>query len=258
MQAMESNRPFRYLAVAFIAVSAAVAASGCTSPIEQRSPERILALTVSGLAAVERVGFNGTTSVELPGGLIESEYGFNGEVIGHAKLSVSTSKTAETKRLNPVAVLEQLQQGNRIIKLDPAASKGKWVTLQIDLDQAKAGEEAASLYRSGFDQAVSAMLKEKKLLSSNKGKNSEAERVMQKEIARSKAELEQMLGTLSVRTHYVLRIDKTRFLPQSLKETSVMTYKSQGRAREERRLTSFTFGSFDGNPVPNRATPKKS
>ncbi|CAM3952654.1 hypothetical protein PAAL109150_01460 [Paenibacillus alkaliterrae] len=208
---------------------------GCGNTAGQRSPEELLSLSYSGLAATDQYAFTGSMSIKTADGFEFKPQIFEGKVVDHKQLTLQTN-SEDTLHWNPVQVLEALNESNEEVSLVNGSNDPETVTLHIAENQAASKERWEQRLRQELER-----LRENVSLEDRSYKDE-----WQKELERSEKQLNDMLKTMKAVTVYELVIDRDRLLPLKMDEKTVFSYTYNGKPLSEERHTTVRFQSFDG------------
>jgi len=225
-----------------LAVLAAFWLGGCGAS-DGRSPEQLLTLSYSGLAAMDQYVFTGSTSMGMEGGVTFKPRTFEGKVVNHKPLTVQAEEQS-AYGWSPIQTLEMLSKHNRgVTAVRPERGAAtETVTLRTAADET----EAKRLWEERLSQEMDAIA-----ASLPQGSADAIDR-WKSELDRSRKQLDAMLKTLKVDSQYEIVIDPDKLLPLKMDETTRFTYSRGGREVREIRQTSVRFGQFNGdaaNPV---------
>lgn len=224
-----------------------VFAAGCASPVDHKSPEELLSLSVAGLSGIDRYTFNGQTGIAAGESVDVKSTAFQGMVQNHNQIQVKSKETeALTGIGNPLELLKQVQATAKQTELVSDQS-GKWTSvLAITSDEKAAAKVWKKNLKDQFEQ-----ISKKMPAASAKGKamtvksrliQHDLAQEWQEELKRSGAEFNHMLSTLQVKSSYTLVVDRKHLVPLKLAETSVLHYKtSDGEQHTETRKTNMAF-----------------
>ncbi|PZD93817.1 hypothetical protein DNH61_20125 [Paenibacillus sambharensis] len=238
---------------------AAVALTGCAGDTPNRTAEETFELATAGLMATDRYRFEVNIGTATGGSAIRDYAAYEGEVQGHTKLLV---KQTGEKRMHPVAaanhkaadagIYHPAERMRELERLEKSVSYGRTVegerTWLLDLrlsDKAAKADTAARLQRD-LDRVAKSSTQN---VSKQQGKEGAAYREkLDKEIADSYRELEQIIKTLEVETEIHMTVDRQTLRPVQLEERSVMHYVMNGRQQQETRVAAVRFSGYDSSP----------
>ncbi|MFX3633366.1 MAG: hypothetical protein ACE3L7_30895 [Candidatus Pristimantibacillus sp.] len=226
------------IAPRFILVGLLFALTGCTSFMQDHTPDEWLSLSVAGLASTDRYAFSGQTTVSTAEGWTFTPLNFNGKVVDHEQLAAKADD-GSTLEWSPVELLQQIKKNDKQVSFSPISSGStdtNSVILQINMNDATSSEIWKTRLTEEMNQlADNAPLSEGSL-----------KQEWMKEWNQSRQELSDMLKKLKVTTQYELVIDRKTLVPRKLNEQSVFVYTKGNQQREEKRITNMSFDSFDG------------
>lgn len=221
---------------ASLLLAGCVAAAGCGNGTDRRNPDKWLSLSYAGLAAMDQYAFSGSMSISMAGGAALKPQTFEGKVVDHRQLTVQTSSD-DPLHVNPLQILEQLNESNKSISIVDESSDPPVITLQIAQD----GEQSKQRWAKRLKEQL------EELLVNSPPDTAPYKQEWENEANRSRMQLEQMLATMSTETSYQLVIDKNRLLPLKLDEQTEFRYRLGGKESSESRHTAVRFQAFDGS-----------
>ncbi|RAP78096.1 hypothetical protein [Paenibacillus montanisoli] len=230
-------------------------AAGCGSAADNKSPEELLALSVSGLSGVDRYAFSGNTGIGLTEISPIKAMSFQGTVENHSNVQVKANKpNTLASAIHPLEILRQVEASAQKTELLPAESGNRTAVLRITADAKKAKDIWTTRLRNEFsalEKKVPSALVSKSQSKPGGGNGSESalEKEWMEELARSKVQLEKMLSTLQVQSQYRLIIDRKKLLPLKLEEKTKLKYRADGQTRTETRLTKLAFMNLNGGAL---------
>lgn len=218
---------------------------GCAGITPNRTPEKWLSLSYSGLAAMDQYTFTGSMSMGMEEGVMFKPQMFEGKVVNHHQLTIQSDQQ-DPLYWNPVEVLEALNKSHDTIEIiqdgERDASGVQSLLLRVQEKPNSSKEKWVNALSKGLKQ-----LSGETIIGS---KQSEHKR---KELLEDAArELEGMLDTLKVQTEYDILIDKKKMIPLKMEERTLFYYTRDRRSVKENRHTTVRLQSFDGSTAkPN-------
>ncbi|SEM75478.1 hypothetical protein [Paenibacillus sp. OV219] len=222
--------------------------SGCGKAADNKSPQELLSLSVSGLSGVDRYAFTGKTGIGFGSSAAESKAtSFEGTVENHNQVQLKASENDTlSSNVRPLELLTEVQKTAQTTELVESESGTRTAVLHIKANEKLVSENWRSKLRSEFSvleqkvpAAISATMKSKQAVAASK--KTELEKAWQEELTKSKSQLEVMLSTLRVQSNYRLIIDRNKLLPLQLEEQTVLRYKAEGAQQQESRKTLVKF-----------------
>lgn len=208
----------------------------CGNMADRRTPEKWLSLAYSGLAAMDQYEFTGSLSVKAAGGALLKPETFEGKVIDHKQLTVQTA-SQEPLHWNPVQVLEALNRENKKVIIANETVNTETVTLLINEEESVSKRRWEKLLTQQVDQ----------LALNRPMEVGQYKEEWERELTRSRKQLDEMLSSMQVMTNYELVIDKNRLLPLKMDEKTIFNYKHGKQMVSEERHAAVRFQSFDGS-----------
>ncbi|AZN42100.1 hypothetical protein [Paenibacillus albus] len=221
---------------------------GCGNAADNKSPQELLSLSVSGLSGVDRYAFTGTTGIGFGSGSVESKAtSFEGTVENHNQVQLKANENdTMSSNVRPLELLTEVQKSAQSTELIESESGNRTAVLRIKANEKLASENWRNKLRSEFSvleqkmpTAIRAKMKSKQAVAA--GKETELEKAWKEELAKSRSQLENMLSTLRVQSDYRLIIDRNKMLPLQLEEQTVLHYKAEGAQQQESRKTVVKF-----------------
>ncbi|WP_308634514.1 hypothetical protein [Paenibacillus silvisoli] len=230
-------------------------ATGCGSAADNKTPEELLSLSVSGLSGVDKYAFSGDTGIGLTEISPIKAMTFQGTVENHNNVRVKANNPdSVASTIHPLEFLRQVEASAQTTELLPAESGNRTAVLRIKADEKKSKEMWTTKLRNEFSalekkvpSASDHGMKSKQ--STGSGKSSALDKEWREELSRSKAQLEAMLDSLQVQSQYRLIIDRKKLLPLKLEEKTRLNYKADGQSRTETRVTKLAFMGLDGRAL---------
>lgn len=210
---------------------AAIILPGCgDQPLVEREPKELLRLSVSGLSGVDAYRFSGQSGVKT-GERVTDVVRFGGKVEHHDQVRLEEASLNQAEHLtvrDPMAYLKQVQREAKRTAIKQEESNARTTVLVIDADPALARKRWVHALSAAFENAIHAARP-------IPGHANALSAKTKTEIRTSRAQLDEMLRSLSVDTTYRLMIDRKKLLPNSLTETTVLHYARGGRPYSETR-----------------------
>ncbi|MFC5652143.1 hypothetical protein ACFPYJ_24105 [Paenibacillus solisilvae] len=222
--------------------------AGCASPVDHKSPEELLSLSVAGLSGIDRYNFHGQTGISIGDRVEVKSASFQGIVENHNQIQVKSNEAGALNGIgDPLKLLKQIQATARKTELVKNES-GEWTAVLAVTADDKAATEAWIHNLKGqfelIEKQVPAAAKAKSIGPdpTSGTKQIKLMKAWKEELQRSKAEFEQMLSTLHAKSVYKLIVDRKHLVPLKLEENSVLHYNtSDGEQHLESRMTKMSF-----------------
>ncbi|WP_125654089.1 hypothetical protein [Paenibacillus baekrokdamisoli] len=220
--------------------------TGCASPVNHKSPEELLSLTVAGLSGIDHYSFSGKTDITLGDRVKLNSASFHGTVREHGQVKVKSNEQSNSAAIgSPLKLLKQVQETAHKTELLKDQS-GQWTSvLSITSNEKSSTRIWANNLRSEFAEIA------KRVPTASKGHAMKArslqsqaalEQEWKTELLHSQAEFDRMVSTLHVQTTYKLTLDRRHLTPLRLKELSILHYKTaDGEQQKETKTTDMTF-----------------
>ncbi|OXM15824.1 hypothetical protein [Paenibacillus herberti] len=228
---------------------------GCSVGSSGRSPEELFSLTVSGLSAREVYHFKAESNSMEQAGKVQMNTAFDGVVQRHNGLQLkqtggprllsAVGDSLGDDNYNPSALLDGLLKAKSEVKLDASRSDAGTACLVITPD----AKEATRIWRERLDgqwQSVRSLQPEQSSGWSrlDASKKREIKGRWGKELEQGERVWSDRMNSLAAQASYELLVDRKRLVPISLKETSKLAYRAEGKQTEENRRIMFQFQSF--------------
>ncbi|MCF2942194.1 hypothetical protein [Paenibacillus tarimensis] len=238
---------------------AAFALAGCTGDKPNRTAEETFELVTAGLMATDKYRFEvniGTATGDSP---IRNHAAYEGEVQGHTKLLVkqtgegrshpeamTSHKPADAVIYHPTERMRELERLGKSVSYGRTAEGGRTWLLDLRLSDKAAKEDTAVRLRQDFERV--AKLSSQDIMGKEAKEAAAYKKRLDKEIAESRRELEQIIKTLEVETEIHLTVDRQTLRPMQLEEKSIMHYVINGRQQQETRVAAVSFTGYDSSP----------
>lgn len=145
---------------------------------------------------------------------------------------------------NPMVRIEQINKLKKRVAIDRKLSDSKHTVLNIRMNSAA----MKSMMRTELTRQLSVDKLMKQVRQGNDLSGQEAASMraeLERNMMKAKAELEEMLSTLSLDARYLMWVDNTTSLPQRMVVESTMKYVSGGVDRQEAIRAEYDFKDYD-------------
>lgn len=237
----------------------------CTPASKELDPNKLLSYAISSIAGEDHFAFSASTALQ-GGGQRYNEQTVEGSVVSHNKLYIRSAGVVYTRRMgqwkasgaqaegaedkmpgwNPVSLLERLNRMDKSVKLDRAASQGDKLVLLVypNKEQSKqfvVQEMDRQLSRITPEQQISDAKPNLRLSPSDRAKLT-AE--LQRLILQSQQTWQEVKRSLKAEERLILTMDRKSYLPLQLHSETMLSYKGDGKLREETRFMDYTFRNY--------------
>lgn len=203
--------------------------SGCGAA--NRSAEEWLTMSTSGLEGMDQYSFAGQSVTALANGETYSPKNFEGKVVDHKELATSTNKSG----VSPSELLKSLQTANKEVTFGPQPADANLINLQVNLSADDAKKQWSDYVWKEFEQVAL----------NQPAADAPYKAEWDKELERSRKELESRLSTLTAQSSYTILVDRNQMIPVEVNGTTVFDYSKQGGAAQETRKTNITLSGFN-------------
>lgn len=219
--------------------------SGCLADWNRLTAEEAFARSASALAGYDYFAFDGNVALYAPGGNVEKQSEFRGEVAGHKTAALEWDREnvpAQEKGGHPLSLLKIMQSQAKSVAFAPDSEKGA-VALAIQVRP----EAATARLKDSIRERMASVREEIEsgpaepgtlpTAGAGNGGRKQAERIL----AEAEKELEAALSTLKVETECLWTADSKTWFPKRMTETTVLTYALNGKTYTEKRTSVTNF-----------------
>ena len=124
--------------------------AGCASPVDHKSPQELLSLSVAGLSGIDRYRFSGETGIETEDRVEVKPTAFQGTVENHNQVQVKSNEVGALTGIirNPLELLKQVQASAKKTELLNGESGERTAVLAITSDE----KSAAKMWRNNLKE----------------------------------------------------------------------------------------------------------
>ncbi|MCU6708981.1 hypothetical protein M6D81_09635 [Paenibacillus sp. J5C_2022] len=238
------NKRLHRITTAVVGLAFIIFASGCSTFGGKRTADEWLSLAYSGLAATDQYNFTGSMSMEVASGVLLEPHTFQGKVVNHQNMTIQSEQQGGVSYdWEPLQVMKRLNESNASVQFVPEREGQPEDTATVTL----LVEEMPEATKARWEQHLKGEMEQLALKGTDAaGATAEQQRLLEKELERSRHELEAMLSSLKAQAQYMLVIDKRSMLPLKMEETTKFHYVMRGKPAVESRHTSVRLDAFDG------------
>lgn len=219
---------------------------GCMTASTSLPADKAFALSASALSGIDSYDIAGEVTILGPDGFVSSKASYEGKIVGHGNLKLqwktkgvhaASTKNQSITSYQPLRLLEFIKDKSALITYAGTPLPNEPVHFQIKLNGFVAHERVADGLRADM-----------KRLRSESGLLKRDPREAEAILSNAEERLEKALKTLKVTTTCVWTANPKNWLPQQLKEETVMTYRWNDATYKEKRVskTDFHLNTQDG------------